>query len=54
MGGTVLPAMNVQLVLWGAAWADESSQSPDDVAAVFGAVLSGCRAAKVGPVQGAR
>jgi len=40
-GGPVLPAMSVQLVFWGSAWSDASSQSPDDVAAVFGAVLSG-------------
>jgi hypothetical protein len=41
MGGLVLPGMNVELVLWGAAWADGSSQPPADVAAVLGAVLSG-------------
>jgi hypothetical protein len=41
MGGIVLPAVNVHLVFWGAAWTDGSYPSPDDVAAVFGAVLSG-------------
>ena len=52
MGGMVLEAMNVQLVLWGAAWADGSTQSPDDVAAVFGAVLSGPYMSALGQYRG--
>jgi hypothetical protein len=40
-GGTVLPSVNVQLVFWGGAWASGGSPTPDEVAAAFGAVLTG-------------
>jgi hypothetical protein len=40
-GGTVLPAVNVQLVYWGGAWAAGGSPTPDEVTAAFGAVMSG-------------
>jgi hypothetical protein len=40
-GGRVLPAVSVQLVLWGGAWAGAANPSPDDVTAAFGAVLDG-------------
>jgi hypothetical protein len=40
-GGAVLPAVGVQLVLWGAAWPGASNPSPDDVSAAVGAILSG-------------
>ncbi len=40
-GGTVLPAVSVQLILWGAAWGGAGCPFPDDVTAAVGAILSG-------------
>lgn len=52
MGGTVLPAVNVQLIFWGSAWPGGSSPTPVDVAAAFGAVLSGPYTGALGQYRG--